>query len=141
MARNKNVTHLQNVAIFSTCTTRELSQIERAADEEQVEAGNAIVSEGEEGRKFYLILQGEATVSRDGKKLTKLGPGQYFGELALLDRAPRNATVTAATPMTLLVLGDREFSAVLDQWPGVAHKLLMQMAARLRAADDRAVTH
>ena len=68
-------------------------------------------------------------------------PGQYFGELSLLDMAPRNATVTAKSAMKLLRLGRQEFDAVLDSWPGVAHKLLRQMARRLRIEDEQSVTN
>ena len=80
-------------------------------------------------------------MSRDGASVAELGPGQYFGEMALLDGAPRNATVTATEPTDLLLLGQREFAAVLDSSPGVARKLLTHMAARLREADKQAVTH
>jgi CRP-like cAMP-binding protein len=70
-----------------------------------------------------------------------LGPGQYFGELSLLDRQPRSATVEGATDMTVLVLGKREFSGLLDEVPTLAHKLLSAMAARLREADAKAFSH
>lgn len=141
MAKDKHTAQLQKVAIFSGLTTRELSVIELATDEVEVRAGDVIVSEGDEGHDFYLISSGQASVTRGGKRVATLGPSQYFGELSLLDGAPRSATVRADTDMSLVKLHDREFSAVLDEWPGVAHKLLVQMAARLRAADDEAVTH
>jgi len=82
-----------------------------------------------------------AEVSRGGRLVATLGPGQYFGELSLLDDAPRNASVTARTPMTLIRLRRREFSAILDSWPGVAHKLLQQMARRLHEADEKSFTN
>ena len=99
------------------------------------------MEEGTTAEDFYLIVTGEASVSRGGRHVASVGAGGYFGELALLDGAPRNATVTAKTPMTLLRLGQQEFSAVLDSWPGVAHKLLKHVARRLRLADQQAVTH
>jgi CRP-like cAMP-binding protein len=99
------------------------------------------VKEGTPGHEFFLILKGEATVKRNGRKVATLGEGQYFGELALLDRGPRNATVAAETPMELLVLGQREFAGILDEVPGLAHKLLTIMAARVREADARANSH
>jgi len=141
MAGTKNVEQLQKVVLFSACTDRELAPIVRAMDEVSVGAGKEIVAEGTAGHDFYLIISGGATVSRDGATVAELGPGQYFGELALLDGAPRNATVTATEPTDLLVLGQREFAAVLDSSPGVARKLLTQMAARLRQADAQALTH
>jgi CRP/FNR family cyclic AMP-dependent transcriptional regulator len=141
MAGKKNVEQLQHVPLFSACTERELAPIVRAMDEVSVGAGKEIVGQGTLGHDFYLIVSGGATVSRDGVTVAQLGPGQYFGELALLDGGLRNATVTITEPTDLLVLGQREFAAVLDSSPGVARKLLTQMAARLREADAQAVTH
>ena len=106
-----------------------------------VDAGAVIVEEGAVGEHFYLIASGEASVTRGGQSLATLASGQYFGELSLLDGGPRNASVTAVTAMLLLKLGRPEFAAVLDSWPGVAHKLLEQMAKRLRNADERAFTY
>jgi len=141
MARSTKTDQLQEVPLFSSCTDKELAQIARACDELSVEPGALLVEEGTVGEDFYLIVSGEAEVVRGGHTVATVGPGQYFGELALLDQAPRNATVTARTPMTLLRLRRREFSAVLDSWPGVAHKLLEHMARRLRRADEEAVTN
>jgi CRP/FNR family cyclic AMP-dependent transcriptional regulator len=141
MSGKSTVDHLQDVQLFSSCTDKELSLIARASDEVTVADGTAVVTEGSTGHEFYLILDGRADVSRAGRSLAELGPGQYFGELSLLDGAPRSATITARAPTTMLVLGQREFAAVLDTTPGVARKLLTQMAARLRAADSHAVTH
>jgi CRP-like cAMP-binding protein len=140
MARDSKLTHLSNVRLFSALSNRELGKIGRVAEEVTVPAGKVLVQEGSSGHEFFLILDGQATVRRGTRKVATLGPGQYFGELALLDRAPRNATVVADTPMTLVVLGQREFSGVLDEIPGLAHKILRSMAARLREADARAVT-
>jgi CRP-like cAMP-binding protein len=141
MSATDTADRLRDVSLFGSCTERELGQIARAGDESTVEAGAEVVAEGSAGEAFYLILSGTASVTRAGAHLADLGPGQYFGELSLLDGAPRNATVTATTPLSLWTLGPREFAAVLDSWPGVARKLLVAMAARLRAADEQAVTH
>ena len=141
MARNTKTDQLRGVQMFSACTDKELAQIARACDEVTADAAAVIVEEGAEGEDFYLISAGEAAVTRGGQPVATLISGQYFGELSLLDPGPRNATVTAATSMTMLKLGRREFSAVLDSWPGVAHKLLEQMAKRLKSADERAVTN
>ena len=140
MPRDSKVAHLSNVRMFSALTKRELATVAQASDEVSAEAGQVLVKEGSIGHEFFLILEGTATVRRNGRKVATLGPGQYFGELAVLDRAPRNATVVADGPMQLLVLAQREFSAVLDTVPGVAHKLLRSMATRLREADAKDVT-
>lgn len=141
MARNAKTDHLSQVQLFSACTNRELSHIAQACDEVTVKAGTVLVEEGTVGHEFYLIIDGQAAVERGGQQVATLGPGQYFGELALLDGAPRNATVRAASDMTLILLGQREFAALLDSWPTVAHKLLTQMAKRLRQADAQALSH
>jgi CRP/FNR family transcriptional regulator, cyclic AMP receptor protein len=141
MASKSKSDQLRGVPLFSACTHKELAQIARACDEKVVDADVVLIEEGTTGKDFYLIITGEASVSRGGRHVASVGAGGYFGELALLDGAPRNATVRAKTPMTLVRLGQREFSAVLDSWPGVAHKLLKHMAGRLRLADQQAVTN
>jgi CRP/FNR family transcriptional regulator, cyclic AMP receptor protein len=141
MARNSKAEQLRGVPLFSACTDKELAQIARACDEVVVDADVVVVEEGATGEDFYLVVAGEASVSRGGRHVASVGAGGYFGELALLGGAPRNATVTAKTPMTLVRLGRREFSALLDSWPGVAHKLLEHVARRLGLADQQAVTN
>ena len=90
----------------------------RATDEVSVPAGKDIVTQGSLGHEFYLIVDGKAEVSRDGTTVAELGPGQYFGELALLDGAVRNATVTATEPTDLLVLGQRKSRRCSTATPG-----------------------
>lgn len=143
MARGKDnkLEQLAHVRLFSACNKKELTMIGRAADEVDVPAGRVLCEQGKPGFEFYLILDGEATVKRNGKKVASLGPAGHFGELALLTRLPRNATVEASKPSSLLVLGQREFSGLLDEVPGLAHKLLIDMAARLQEADAKSVSH
>jgi CRP/FNR family cyclic AMP-dependent transcriptional regulator len=97
------------------------------------------VTEGETGHEFFAIISGTARVERHGRKIATLGPGDAFGELALLEKAPRNATVVAETDMELVVLGQREFAGIVDEVPGFARKLLAGMAKRLREADAKSV--
>ena len=138
MARkDTKLDHLARVRLFSACSKKELNTIGRASDEITVPAGKVLCEEGKPGHEFYLVLEGEVTVKRGKRKLTALGPGRHFGELALLHRGPRNATVIAEQPTTLLVLGQREFSGVLDEVPSIAHKLLTYMAERLADADSK----
>ena len=140
MARgDEKLEHLRSVRLFSAASKKELSLLGKASDEVSVPAGHELTVEGQIGHEFFLILDGQTKVKMKGRTVATLGPGQYFGELALLDKGPRNATVTAETAMTLLVLGQREFSAVLDDVPTLTHKLLQAMAARLREADARAI--
>jgi CRP/FNR family cyclic AMP-dependent transcriptional regulator len=137
--RDVKLEHLGRTWLFSGCNKKELGLIGRASDEVEVDAGRLLCEEGKPGFEFFLILDGRAGVSRSGRKIATLRRGQYFGELSLLDRKPRSATVTSETPMQLLVLDQRQFDGIMDQVPGLAHKLLTAMADRLREADAKAL--
>ena len=139
MARDAFIEHLQQIAMFSACSKRDLQLVARRAEDVRVPAGKVLVNEGETGHEFFVIIDGSARVTRHGKRVATLGPGTAFGELALLDKAPRNATVIAETPMELVVLGQREFAGIIDEVPGFARKLLAGMANRLREADAKSV--
>lgn len=140
MSRNDTfIGHLAEVPLFSALSRKELNLVARRAEDVKVDEGRVLVSEGSSGAEFFVILSGTAKVSRRGRKVATLGPGAAFGELALLDKAPRNATVTAETPMELVVLGQREFGGLIDEVPGFARKLLTGMARRLRDADAHSV--
>ena len=130
--------HLASVPLFASCSRKELQTIARASDELTIPAGKTLVEQGDVGRECFVILEGNASVKRNGRKVATLGPGAYFGELSLLDKGPRTATVTADTDLDVLVLGPREFSAVLEQVPGMTHKLLAALAARVRDLDAQA---
>jgi len=137
--RDAFIEHLSRVPLFAACSKRDLALVARRAENVRVDAGKVLVTEGEAGHEFFVIVSGTARVGRHGKRVTSLGPGRAFGELALLDKAPRNATVVAETPMELVVLGQREFAGIIDEVPGFARKLLTGMALRLREADARSV--
>lgn len=140
MARHDTfIDHLAEVPLFSACSRKELGLVARRAEDVKVDGGKILVSEGATGTEFFVILDGQARVERRGRKVATVGPGDFFGDLALLDRAPRNATVVAETPMELLVLGQREFAALIDEVPGFAHKLLAGLARRLRDQDAKSV--
>ena len=131
--------HLAEVPLFSACTRKDLSVVARRAEDVHVGQGKVLVTEGAAGTQFFVIIEGTARVERHGRKVAELGPGGFFGDLALLDRAPRNATVVAQTPMELVVLGQREFSGLIDDVPGFARKLLAGLARRLREHDAKTV--
>ena len=141
MARDGKIELLSNVRLFGALNRKELNLIGRSADQVAVPAGVTVVTEGETGHEFYLILEGTAVVRRNGRKVATLGPGDYFGELAILDGGTRSATVSAETALSMLVIGQRQFIGVLDEVPAVAVKLLAAMAHRLREADARAPSH
>lgn len=139
MSKRDYLDHLAEVPLFAVCGKNDLRLIARRAENVTVRKGKELVTEGKPGHEFFVIAGGTATVKRKGKRVAALKKGDYFGELALLDRAPRNATVVADTDMELFVLGQREFSGLLDEVPGLAHKLLTGMARRLRDADAKTV--
>jgi len=139
--KDQYLEHLGKVPLFSACSKKELQTIARASDDVEVPAGKVLVEEGKPGHEFFLILSGNASVKRGKREIAKLGTGQYFGELALLDRGPRSASVIAKDDMEVLVLGQREFAGVIDEVPTLAHKLLTTMAQRLRDADAKAYSH
>jgi CRP/FNR family cyclic AMP-dependent transcriptional regulator len=138
MARQSYTEHLAKVPLFSALSNKDLQKVARASDEVSVPEGKVLMEQGHTGREAFVILEGEASVKRNGRKVATLGPGACMGELALLDRGPRTMTVEAATPMKVLVLGQREFSGVIDEVPGLAHKLLASLAGMVRDLDQKA---
>lgn len=133
--RDLYLEHLARVPLFAMCSRRELGMIARRGTDVLAEPGRVLTREGAAGYEFFIILDGRATVTRGGREVAVLGPGDFFGELALLDRAPRNATVTATTTVELLVVSSREFRALLGEAPTLTSKLLAALAHRLRELD------
>jgi CRP/FNR family transcriptional regulator, cyclic AMP receptor protein len=138
MARQREL-DLGDIWLFSACSAGQLRTIRRQVEEITVPAGRVLVEEGTMGREFFFIVEGTASVRQGARKVATLGPGNYFGELSLLDRKPRSASVTSDTDMVLLVLDQRRFNGLLDEMPTLSHKLLAAMAQRIREADAKAV--
>jgi CRP-like cAMP-binding protein len=132
---------LASVPLFAALSKDELERVDQASDEIDVEAGRELLTEGRVGHEFFLVLDGQAAVMRGTDKIATLSAGDYFGELALLDKGPRSATVVAEKDMLVLVIGQREFSGLLETVPGLAAKLLPGLAQRLREADAKTVTY
>ena len=126
---------LGDVPLFRACSKPDLRRIARAADPNTVKAGEVLVKEGERGHELYVVVAGRASVKRRGRRVATLGPGDYFGELAVLHPAPRTATVSADEPLEILIVGSRELGALLADVPVLARKLLVGMAQRLQEAD------
>ncbi|HMC36449.1 MAG TPA: cyclic nucleotide-binding domain-containing protein [Actinomycetota bacterium] len=129
------IRHFQAVPLFKDVSKPGIRAIVSAATEADVRAGKELVREGEFGRHLYVILGGEAIVTRGGRRLARLGPGDFFGELAFLDGAPRSATVTARTDLQVMIVGPREFDVVVEREPAIAKRLLATMAKRVRQED------
>ncbi|HYA69687.1 MAG TPA: cyclic nucleotide-binding domain-containing protein [Acidimicrobiales bacterium] len=140
MARSKEL-DIGDIWLFSACSASQLRMIRRQVEEVTVEPGTMLCEEGAVGREFFFIVDGTATVRRHGRKIATLGNGQYFGELSLLDRRPRSATVVSESAMTVLVLDQRRFNGLLDAIPSLSHKLLVAMAERIREADTKSASY
>ncbi len=137
MARDAHLDHLSSISLFSALSRKELQRVARASDTVEVKEGHELTRQGDVGREMFVIVEGSATVKRNSRKIGSAGPGDAIGELSLLDKGPRTATVVADTDATVLVLGAREFTGVLDDVPGLAHKILATLAGTVRDLDAK----
>ena len=136
LRRDAKVELLKKVPLFAGCSKTELRQLARIADEIDLREGTVLTREGRAGREFFVLIAGNARVSKKGKKIADLGPGDWFGEIALLTDSPRTATVTATSPVDVLVITDRRFREVVETMPSIALKVLACVGDRL-ASDAR----
>ncbi len=134
---DQQLDYLGSIPLFSSCTKKELKTLQSLCERVDVPAGKELVKQGTTGFECFVLVSGTAEVSINGRMVTSLGPGAYFGELALLDKQPRSATVTTSSACSLLVLGPRQFSSALESYPGMAQKMLAGLAQRLREANAR----
>lgn len=131
---------LASVPLFEGLSKRELRQVVSATSEVTFPEGRSIVEEGADaGAGFHLILDGEVRVIMAGRTRARLGPGEFFGEISLLDGGPRTATVLAQTPVRTLSIPAWNFIPILDRNPTIARKLLVEVAKRLRAVQRRPI--
>lgn len=138
-SKDQKLELIRGVPLFGGCRGRDLEQIGRLADTVEVPAGEILLREGRTAHEFYIIVEGTVRVERGGATVARLGPGEFAGEIALIDGGPRNATVIAETPATLLVLGHREFHALMQQYPSIQLTVLQALAQRVRAAEPDAI--
>ena len=131
--KNAKVELLKAVPLFAACSKAELQRIASLADELDLAEGATLIREGERGREFLVVVGGSVRVTRRGRKLRDLGAGDFIGEIALVSDVPRTATVTATSPVRLLVITDREFRQLIEQMPSIATKVLQSLGERLHA--------
>ena len=134
MSKKDLIQSLAEVPLFSRCTKRELATVARHAETVELEDGTEMIKEGDPGDAFFMILDGNAKVIQKGEEVADVGPGAWFGELALLDDRPRSATVVATSPITVAVLGVRMFRTILREFPDISELLLAGLAGQLREA-------
>ena len=121
---------LQQVPLFAGCSKRELGEISTLADELSLPAGTKLIEEGRQGHEFFVLVEGEVDVRAKGRKVKSLSNGAFFGEMALVSSKPRNATVTAASPVRVLVVHEQAFRRLLRDSPQIQLKVLQTLADR-----------
>lgn len=131
LGRNAKIELLKRVPLFAGCSKSELRELALTADEIDLRDGHVLTREGRPGREFFVLVDGTVRVTRKGRKISDLGPGDWFGEIALLTDAPRTATVTATSPVDVLVITDRGFKRVVETMPSIALKVLACVGDRL----------
>jgi CRP-like cAMP-binding protein len=125
--------HLRAVRLFRNCSHKQLEQVASIVDEIDVEAGRVLCRQGETGHEAFVVIAGEASVTVDGAEVETLGPGSLVGEISLIDHGPRTATVSAKTPMHLLVVPGNRFAQLLEEVPGLPVVIMRDLAAILRS--------
>ena len=134
--QDTKVAALKRSPLFEGLSRRQLVMIARLTDDLEEPAGTVLCKEGSRGREFFVITDGEAVVTRGGKRLATLGKGDFFGEIAVLEPVKRTATVTAETPLRFFIVSDRAFDAVLETDPAIERKVLRTLARRLLSQSD-----
>lgn len=137
MAKDLYLARLKAVPLFASLSKRELEALLRQADHLRYPPRQRVVREGTTGEEFWLVIEGELVVQRGGEEVARLGPGDYFGELSVIDSAPRDATVVSATPVELMLIDRRRFWATLEASPTLMRKVIIGLARRLHEADAR----
>jgi CRP-like cAMP-binding protein len=135
LRRNAKIELLKRVPLFSQCTNKELAAVAAVADEIDLREGRELTRQGAPGREFFVLIEGEADVRRNGRKVRTLSGGDFFGEIALVTKRPRTATVVARTPVRVLVVTDRSFRRMIEESPSMQTKVLQALAERLSGDD------
>jgi CRP-like cAMP-binding protein len=133
LGRDAKVELLRSVPLFSGCSKTELRRLAATADEVDLREGHVLMREGRPGREFFVLIEGSVEVTAKGRKLTDLGGGDWFGEIALLTKVPRTATVTTTSAVRALVLTDRAFRQLVETMPSIGIKVLASVGERLAA--------
>lgn len=135
---NAKLELLRRVPLFAGCKSSALEQIGQLADEVDVPDGYTLIREGTFGEQFFLIVEGRIRVDRGGQLIATRGPGEFVGEISLIDKGRTTATVTAEGPVKAFVLGHREFNSLLDRSPAVRLEIMTALAGRVRQLDPDA---
>jgi CRP-like cAMP-binding protein len=131
LRKNAKLELLKRVPLFADCSKRELDEVAKIADELDFREGKVLTREGAAGREFFVIVEGTAEATQGRKKLRTMSDGDFFGEISLITRLPRTATVTTISPMRALVVSDRSFRRLLEDDHAIRRKVLSALGERL----------
>ena len=131
LGHNSKIDLIRGVPLFAAASKQELAEIASIADEIDLPEGKTLIKEGETGREFFVLIDGTAEVARGGKKVASIGAGDFFGEISLIAKTPRNATIITTSPVRALVITDRAFRQLLDHAPQIQIGVLTALAERL----------
>jgi cAMP-dependent protein kinase regulator len=131
---NAKAAMIAKIPLFRHCTKREAKEIAEIADELDLASGKNLTTEGKPGREFFIIVEGSADVLMGGKWVNSVRQGDFLGEIALVTGRPRTATVTATSPVRVLVITSRDFHRLLQRAPEIQRKILISLAERLATA-------
>ena len=135
VSHDEKIRHLEEVPLLSDCTQKQLRAVSDISRVVEVPAGTSLTRAGQPGDEFFVIVDGSAAVEKPGKKRAFLKPGDFFGEMSLLDGGPRSVTVRAATPLRVLVIDRKNFQELLREVPDLTQRLLVTLSRRIRALE------
>ena len=139
MARDEKLELLHTIPLFARLDRHHIERLGTLTEEVDVPAGKVLIRQGDTGDDLMVIVWGQVGVERNGKRINQLGAGDFFGEIALLERGPRTATCTAEAPTRLLVVNHRDFHALMEEFPAVAAEVLLTLAHRVRLLESSVV--
>ena len=139
MATDEKLELLKTVPLFATCEAREIERLGMLVEEVDLPAGRVLFNQGDSAQELFIVVKGQVRVERDGTVVAVRGPGEFFGEIALVAEGPRTATATCVTECRLLVVVHRDFHTLMDEFPGLKMRVLETLAKRVRALDTASV--
>jgi CRP/FNR family transcriptional regulator, cyclic AMP receptor protein len=130
---------IKSVPLFATCDNRELERLGMLVDEVSLPAGRVLFNQGDSASELFIVVEGRVRVDRNGTTIATRGPGEFFGEMALVSEGTRMATATCESDCRFLVLGHREFHSLMDEFPAMKMRVLETLAERVRSLDTASV--
>ena len=131
VTRETKAQALGRCGLFSSLSKKELALLARVSEDVEVDEGTVLAKEGEIGQQFFLISKGKVKIARNGRRIGTKGPGEWVGEIAVLEDVRRTATLTAETPVRMFVFARADFRHLVKESPGVESKILRALARRV----------